>query len=131
LVDHSADYILVNPISFPELHTLKFWIGEWEDVEPMVKHYFPLIESAPKLSAIHVEVDEETKEADIPFLGESSGWEGVDDQLCRLAEKASGPVTLLLEATSNPELTDRVSKILDGPQFLPKFREARGLIRLE
>lgn len=130
LADESADYIQVNPILFPELHTLEFWIGEWEDVEPMIDHYFPLIESAPNLSTIRVEVNETTKDLDILLLRDSPGWKEVDNHLCRLAERANGPVILALEVSSL-ELPKDVAVFLEGPKFLPKFQKAGGLIRFE
>ena len=97
----------------------------------MVDHYFPLIESAPNLSAIRVDINDATEDADILFLRDGSGWGMVDDQLCRLAETADNPVTLILEEVSSPELSKGVSGVLDGSEFLPKFRKARGLIRFE
>jgi len=99
----------------------------------MVNHYFPLIESAPNLSTIHIEVTEETKDSDIPFLRDSSGWKEVDLQLCRLASGARGTVTLVLDVVLSPELSDRkdVFGILAGSQFLSEFLGAGGLIRFK
>ena len=97
----------------------------------MVNHYFPLIGSAPNLSRIHLEVNQETEDSDIIFLRDSHGWKGVDRQLCRLAEMADGPVTLILDTTSKPGSPSDVSEVLDGPQFLPEFLKAGGLVRFE
>lgn len=97
----------------------------------MVDHYFPLIESAPNFSAVRVGITEATKEADIVFLVDRSGWERVDEQLCRLAETASCPVTLFLETVSRLELKNDVSVDLGGSEFLPRFRKAGGLILFE
>lgn len=130
LVEENVDDVQFEPVSFPELHTLEFFIEEWQDVEPMIYHYFPLIQSAPKLSTIKVELNKETKDADCCFLRDSSGWNVVDHHLCRLAEGASGPVTLVLDTTSSLNLTQDVSEILDGSQFLPEFKKRGGLIRL-
>ena len=132
-VDRDVNDIPVNPISFPELRTFEFWIGDWEDIEPMVHHYFPLIESAPNLSTIHIEVTGETKDSDIPFLRDSPGWREVDLQLSRLAEGARGTVTLALEVVLSLELSRRESvfNILDKSQFLSEFKKAGGLIRYE
>ncbi|KAF9648440.1 hypothetical protein BDM02DRAFT_3261023, partial [Thelephora ganbajun] len=89
-VDRDVNGIQVDPIFFPELRTFEFWIGGWEDVEQMVHHYFPLVESAPNLSTIHIDVTTETKESDVYFLRDSSGWKEVDLQLCRLVKGAKG-----------------------------------------
>ena len=123
----------MNPISFPELRTFEFWIGDWEDVEPMIHHYFPLIESAPNLSTIHIEVNEETKDSDIPFLSDSSGWKEVDLQLCRLTKGARSTVTLVLGVVLSLELFHRkgVFDNLAKSQFLSEFQKVGGLIRFE
>ena len=133
LIDRDVNDIPVNPISFPELRTFEFWIGEWEDVEPMVHHYFPLIESAPNLSTIYIEVTRDTKASDILFLRDSSEWKEVDLQLCRLAKGARGTVTLVLDVVLSHELSHRkdVFDVLTGSQFLSEFLKAGGLIRFE
>ena len=133
LADRSIDDVQVNPISFPELHTFEFWIGDWDDVEPMVHHYFPLIGSAPNLSTIRIDVNEETKDSDILSLRDSSGWEEVDLQLCRLAKGARGPVTLVLDAVLSLESSNKKDPFgtLTGSQFLSEFLEARGRIQFE
>jgi len=133
LVDRDVNDIQVDPISFPELRTFEFWIGDWEDVEPMIHYYFPLIQSAPNLSTIRIDVTGETRDSDIPFLKESSGWKEVDLQLCRLAEGAKGTVTLVLDVVLSLELSRRkgVFDILTGSQFLSGFLKAGGLIRFE
>jgi hypothetical protein len=131
--DRGINDAQVNPIYFPELHTFEFWIGDWDDVEPMVYHYFPLIGSAPNLSTIRVDVNEETRDSDVLSLRDSSGWKEVDLQLCRLAKGARGPVTLVLDVVLSLELSSKIDpfRILAGPQFLPKFLDAGGLIRFE
>ena len=133
MADRDANDIPVNPISFPELRTFEFWIGDWEDVEPMIHHYFPLIESAPNLSTIHIEVNEETKDSDIPFLSNSSGWKEVDLQLCRLAKGARSTVTLVLGVVLSLELFHGkgVFDILAKSQFLSEFQKVGGLIRFQ
>ena len=73
LTDYDADDIQVHPIIFPELHTFEFQVGEWEDIGPMIHHYFALIKSAPNLSTIHIAVTEETKESNLSFIRNSSG----------------------------------------------------------
>lgn len=100
----------------------------------MVHHYFPLIESAPNLSTIHIEVTGETKGSDIHFLRGSSGWKEVDLQLCRLAEGARGTVTLVLDVVLSVELLSHredVFAILVGSQFLSEFSKAGGLINFK
>jgi len=131
--DHDVDDIRTTPIFFPELHTYEFWIGNWQDVEPMARHYFPLIKSAPNLSTIHIEVTRETKDSDISFIRDSSGWKEVDLQLCRLAKEAGGTVTLVLDVVLSHELSKRkdVFGVLDGTKFLSEFLKAGGLIRFE
>jgi len=133
LIDRDVNDIQVKPISFPELRTFEFWIGDWEDVEPMVHYYFPLIESAPNLSTIRIDVTGETRDSDIPFLRESSGWKEVDLQLCRLAEGAKGTITLILDVVLSLELSRRkgIFNVLAGSQFLSEFLKAGGLIRFE
>jgi len=123
----------VDPIFFPELRTFEFWIGDWEDVEPMVNRYFPLIKSAPNLSTVHIGVTEDTKDRDISFLRDAYGWKQVDSHLCRLAEGAMGTVTLVLDVVLNHELSDRkdVFGTLTGSQFLSEFSKAGGLFRFE
>lgn len=131
--DRSISDIQINPIPFPELRNFEFWIGDWDDVEPMVHHYFPLIESAPNLSTVHIAVNDETKESDILSLGDSSGWKEVDLQLCRLAEGARGPVTLVLDVVLSLELTNWKDPfgVLAGSPFLSEFIKAGGRIRFE
>lgn len=133
LIDHDADDIQVHPIIFPELHTFEFHIGEWEDIGPMIHHHLPLIKSAPNLSTIHITVTEETKESDLSFIRNSSGWKEVDLQLCRLAEVARGTVTLILDVVLSRELSIRrdVFGALAGSEFLSKFLKAGGLVRFE
>ena len=133
LADRDINDIQVTPIPFPELRTFEFWIGDWEDIEPMAHHYFPLIESAPNLSTIHIEVTGETKDSDIPFLRDSSGWKEIDLQLCRLAEGARDTVTLVFDVVLNLELSHRkgVFNPLAGSQFLSEFLKAGGLIRFD
>ena len=99
----------------------------------MANHYFPLIKSAPNLSTIHIEVTRETKESDISFIRDSSGWKEVDLQLCRLAKGAGGTVTVVLDVVLSPELSERkdVFSILDRTKFLSEFLKAGGLIRFE
>ena len=99
----------------------------------MIHHYFPLIESAPNLSVIHIDVTGETRDSDIPFLRDSSGWKEVDLQLCRLAKGARGTVTLVLDVVLNLELSHRkdVFGTLTGSQFLSEFLKAGGLIQFE
>jgi hypothetical protein len=99
----------------------------------MVHHYFPLIGSAPNLSTIRIDVNEETKDSDILSLRDSSGWEEVDLQLCRLAKGARGPVTLVLDVVLSLESSNKKDPfgILTGSQFLSEFLEARGHIRFE
>lgn len=99
----------------------------------MVHYYFPLIESAPNLSTIRIDVTGETRDSDIPFLRVSSGWKEVDLQLCRLAEGAKGTVTLVLDVVLSLELSRRkgVFDVLAGSQFLSGFLKAGGLIRFE
>ena len=99
----------------------------------MIHYYFPLIESAPNLSTIRIEVTGETKDSDIPFLRGSSGWKEVDLHLCRLAKGARGTVTLVLDVVLSLELLTRkdVFGILAGSQFLSGFLKAGGLIRFE
>lgn len=99
----------------------------------MIHHYFPLIESAPSLLTIHIDVTGETKDSDISFLKGSSGWKEVDLQLCRLAKGARGTVTLALDVVLSLELSNRkdVFGILAGSQFLSEFLQAGGLIRFE
>ena len=124
VADEGDDYIEITPTSFPELHTLRFWIGEWEEVGPMVHHYFPLVGSAPNLSTIHVDVNEETKDTDGHFLKGSLGWKEVDAHLSRLTEGARSPMTLVLESPS-------LQLPLHESEFLPKFLEAGGLIQFK
>ena len=133
LTDRDVNDIQVNPIFFPELRTFEFWIGEWEDVEPMINHYFPLIDSAPNLSMIHIDIIGDTKDSDIPFLKDSSGWKEVDLQLSRLAKGARGPVTLVLDVVLSLELSGGkdLFGVLTGSQFLSEFSKAGGLIRFE
>lgn len=128
LVDTITEDIEVNQIFFPELRTLKLWIEVWGDVGSMINHQFPLIESAPNLSMIHIEVNEETNDTDI--LSDSSGWDQVEHQLCRLAEGTSG-LTLLLETTSSEEWSDKASEIVSRLQFLPEFQKAGGTVQIK
>ena len=99
----------------------------------MIHHYFPLIESAPNLSTIHVDVTGETRDSDISFIRNSSRWKEVDLQLCRLAEGARGTVTLVLDVVLSLELSERrdVFSVLAGTEFLSKFLKAGGLIRFD
>ena len=99
----------------------------------MVHHYFPLIESAPNLSTVHIAVNDETKESDIPSLGDSPGWKEVDLQLCRLAKGAKGPVTLVLDVVLSLELTNSKDPfgVLAGSPFLSEFTKAGGRVRFE
>ena len=131
--DRDVNDVQVNPIFFPELRTFEFWIGDWEDVEPMVHHYFPLIESAPKLSTIHIDVNAETKDSDICSLRNSPGWKEVDLQLCRLAGGAKGSVTLVLDVVLSLDLPNGTDAfgLLTGSGFLSEFTKAGGLIRFE
>lgn len=131
--DYRVDDIQVSPISFPELRTFEFLIGDWEDTEPIVHYYFPLIKSAPNLSTIHIEVTGDTKDSDISFIRDSSGWKEVDRQLCRLVKGARGTVTLVLDVVLGLELSERKEAfgILAGSQFLSEFLKAGGLVRFE
>ena len=99
----------------------------------MICHYFPLIESAPNLSTIHIAVNEETKDSDILSLSDSSGWKEVDLHLCRLAQGARGPVMLVLDVVLSLDLPNGKDPfgILAGSQFLSGFLEEGGLIRFE
>jgi len=99
----------------------------------MAHHYFPLIGSAPNLSTIRIDVTGETKDSDIPFLRDSSGWKEVDLQLCRLAKGASGTITLVLDVVLDLELSHRkdVFGVLSNSQFLSEFLKAGGIVRFE
>ena len=99
----------------------------------MIHRYLPLIKSAPNLSTIHIAVAEDTKESDLSFIRNSSGWKEVDLQLCRLAEVARGTITLVLDVVLNHELSIRrgIFDTLAGSEFLSKFLKAGGLVRFE
>ena len=99
----------------------------------MVHHYFPLIESAPNLLTIRIEVTGEIKDSDLPFLRDSSGWKEVDLELCRLAKGARGTVTLVFDVVFSLELSHQEDfvDVLAGSHFLSAFLSAGGLIRFE
>jgi hypothetical protein len=96
----------------------------------MTHHYFPLIKSAPNLSAIRIGVTREMKDSDISFMKNFSRWKEVGLQLCRPVEGTGGTITLVLDVVLNLELSERKDTfgILDGTKPLSEFMKADGLV---
>jgi hypothetical protein len=112
---------------YPELQTICFALAALADPRGYVSLVLSSITSAPKLSEVLFIFTRTILDQDIDIVVNLAGWGPVDDQLCRLAQQATGGVTASFDLLTAPGWTPR--RDITGMSFMQRFRRF-GVMRL-
>ena len=117
----------LTPQDYPELQSICFTLAALVTPRSFVALVLSSIVSAPKLSEISFIFTWTTLDQDIDITMNLTAWGLVDDQLCRLAQQATGRLTASFDFLTEPGWTPR--KDDTGMNFMWRFRRF-GVMKL-